>query len=106
AELPRNYRVFKALAGLRSDTPPLFPPRGIPEDVSEAAFEGYYLFVIDPADCDLYRGYNFVTLEEAEQWARFGSKARPDRVQEVRALISTRVYPRLNSAHTQLALAQ
>jgi hypothetical protein len=76
-ELPRNYRVFKTLAGLRSDTPPLFPPRGIPEDVSEAAFEGYYLFVIDPADCDLYRGYNFVTLEEAEQWARSGVKRVP-----------------------------
>jgi hypothetical protein len=71
-DLPRDYRVFKALAGVRGNTPSLFPPRGIPDDVSERTFEGYYQFIIDPAQSDLYRGFDFVTLEEAEKFVRFG----------------------------------
>lgn len=30
----RNYGVFGILAGARSDIPPLFPPRGVPEDAT------------------------------------------------------------------------
>ena len=30
----RNYQVFGILAGARSDIEPLFPPRGLPDDVS------------------------------------------------------------------------
>ena len=33
-ERDRNYDMFGILAGLRSDIEPIFPPRGLPEDIS------------------------------------------------------------------------
>jgi len=89
ASLPRNLAVFGALAGVRSTVPPLYPPRGIPDNVSEESFEEYYLFVINEADAEMYRGYGYVTRDEAPirgrvYWktsglqSRFGYVADPD----------------------------
>ena len=40
--LPRVQYVFAALAGLRSEKPPLIAPRGFPDDASVEAHREYY----------------------------------------------------------------
>jgi hypothetical protein len=40
--LPRDYEVFAALAGVRTDERPFISPRGFPEDASPDAHRGYY----------------------------------------------------------------
>ncbi len=40
--LPRDYAVFAALAGVRTEARPHFPPRGFPEDASADAHTRYY----------------------------------------------------------------
>lgn len=79
AYLPRDYAVFDALAGVRGnrDRPPLFAPRGLPLDISEAAFENFFSFVIDEADVSLWRGYNWVTIDEVSTTDRFPMEIKP-----------------------------
>jgi hypothetical protein len=45
--LPRDYEVFAALAGVRTDELPSITPRGFPEDASSDAYQGYYHRVSD-----------------------------------------------------------
>ena len=45
--LPRDYDVFAALAGVRTDAAPLIPPRGFPSDASWDAHRSYYHRVSD-----------------------------------------------------------
>jgi hypothetical protein len=45
--LPRDYEVFAALAGVRTHEQPLIGPRGFPEDASQEAHQGYYHRVSD-----------------------------------------------------------
>jgi hypothetical protein len=70
--LPRNYLIFAALAGVRNrdEKPPLYEARGLPENLSPATFEGYYQFVIDKKDAELFNGFNHVFIDalgEAEK---------------------------------------
>ena len=46
--ISRDYDLFNALAGVRHDDcrPPLFPPRGLPDDVSWEIFERFAVEVI------------------------------------------------------------
>jgi len=46
-DLPRNYRIYDAIAGGRSGRGFLFPPRGLPYDSSEAVIRGACALVID-----------------------------------------------------------
>lgn len=64
--LPRNYQIFAALAGVRNrdNKPPLYPARGLPKDLSSAAFEGYYSYVIERKDVELWTGFSFVMLDK------------------------------------------
>ncbi|MCO7226977.1 hypothetical protein [Pleionea sp. CnH1-48] len=49
--LPRDYDLFAALSGVRSQSPlPKFPPRGFPSPVSEALFEEYFSNIVEPGD--------------------------------------------------------
>jgi hypothetical protein len=77
--LPRDYEVFRALAGVRcgEGCSPLYPARGLPSDVSECVFEHYYLFVIDEADEPLYRGWDWVSLADAAASEQLPMNAKP-----------------------------
>lgn len=68
--LPRNYRAFAKLAGVRGDAP-VFEPRGIPDgELSYWARDAYYLRISDHANADDWDG--FTTPEKAARWALQG----------------------------------
>jgi hypothetical protein len=90
ANLPRDDAIFRALAGVRraaGNRLPLFPPRGLPRDLSEAAFEHFYRFVIHEADIPLYRGCNYVTLTEAPPGERLPKEAKPSGMTSVHGYV-------------------
>jgi hypothetical protein len=70
--LQRNYQIFAALAGVRNrdNKPPLYPARGLPKDVSSAAFEGYYSYVIDRKDVELWTGFSFSMLDKLRNFEK------------------------------------
>lgn len=81
--VPRDYALFGALAGVRGESVPLYPPRGFPPDASASAKERYYVWVIDPAAEEEWKGEPFMSREEAEQLIARGhsySDAARDRI--------------------------
>jgi hypothetical protein len=58
--LPRHYEVFAALAGVRCEAKPLFPPRGIPSGLGAFGFRACYRQIVCHTDALGYRGSNFV----------------------------------------------
>ncbi len=68
-DLPRDYRVFGAVAGLRGDKAPLFPPRGIPS-ISDAASRAYWFQIVENPQSDRFQSE--VTLAEAERYVLEG----------------------------------
>jgi len=68
--IPRDYRLFAALDGRSA-------PRGLPLDLSSDVFEQYFLFVVDDASASSYRGFEYVTLAEADAMIAAGTAHRP-----------------------------
>jgi hypothetical protein len=72
----RDYRLFSALAGVRSydDPPPLYAPRGIPEDLASGAVDGYTLWIGDPGDntprCDRERAEVWLAKGYSKRWGK------------------------------------
>lgn len=64
--LPGNYPIFAAWAGVRNrdEKPPLYSARGLPQDLSSAAFESYYSYVVDRKDVELWTGFSFVLIDK------------------------------------------
>lgn len=58
--LPRHYELFAALAGVRGELKPLYPPRGIPTGLGVYGFHVCYRQVVCHTDALGYRGSNFV----------------------------------------------
>lgn len=67
----REYALFSLMAGVRSteDAPPVFEPRGLPNDASGDVVAAYTYF-IDPRGS----GPEFCSPEEAEHYLRAGSR--------------------------------
>lgn len=69
--LSRDYALFSALAGVRAyGERPLYPPRGLPEDCSEAV-NGHFFQLTVPDDRvgeDWLRGIDFVEKSFADRW--------------------------------------
>lgn len=65
----RNYEMFGLLAGVRGSKP-LYPPKGIPDDIGWVVQEEYTLWVTDNI-CDC--GERRCTPADAERWVRSGS---------------------------------
>lgn len=68
----RNYRVFGALAGVRSDLPALVEPRGIPDDLSFWTADSYWLGITDKGD----EIEGMCTPDQAEEWVEYGARYR------------------------------
>lgn len=67
----RNYMLFGLLSdGGRGDGPPLFPNKGLPDNLGYDAQRDAFLLINDEhADQE-----NWCTLAEAEMWAKHGGK--------------------------------
>lgn len=63
----RNYRLFGALAGVRTDAIEHVQPRGLPPDIGYVAIEDATLFIGDPAECS-----GCTTRENADRWLAQG----------------------------------
>jgi hypothetical protein len=69
----RAYGMFELLAGVRSynGIKPLYPPRGIPDDIGWSTQDEYTLRVTDAlCDCE-----GVCTLEQADEWVNSGNSA-------------------------------
>src|SRR5688500_20161255 len=75
--IDRDYRLFAALAGVRSAEPPEIPPRGLPTDVSWHVFDHYYLLVQENANALVHRWFNFATPTEAASYVASGKSHAP-----------------------------
>ena len=75
--LPRHYELFAALAGVRGEAKPLFPPRGIPNGLGVFGFSQCYRQIVCHTDALGYRGSNFVLPYEVGKAEVF-----PDSVSE------------------------
>ena len=65
----RDYELFGLLAGVRSDEVPMFPIRGIPDNMAfESRYDYYYYVVENKKDTD----ENYVTRKNAEEWVAAG----------------------------------
>jgi hypothetical protein len=72
--LPRDYSIFGALAGVRNRNgkPPLYEARGLPENLSSATFECYYQYVIDKDQVEIFKGFHFVVIDKLSASERSG----------------------------------
>ena len=71
--VPRAYRLFAALAGIRCDEPPVFPVRGLPAILSDAVADHFYLPVVTPDDEPEWRGTErYVLQADASSWVDEG----------------------------------
>jgi hypothetical protein len=64
----RDYKMFGLLAGVRRGSP-IYPPRGLPENLSFDVKSAFHLFIIDDDGND---GEGFVTRKKAEEWVSQG----------------------------------
>lgn len=76
-QIERDYVLFGLLAGIRSSLPPAIPPRGLPMDLSSEVFEHYYEFIFDEHDAPLYRGFSWVSPQEAAVLLESGKSHAP-----------------------------
>lgn len=70
--LSRDYRLFAALGGIKTDEMPLYIPRGLPKEFSEAVILDYYLPVVDIDEDDLWSNENHVQRQAAIRWVERG----------------------------------
>lgn len=67
--IERNYDLFGAMANVRTGGA-VVPPRGIPDDMAYMADGGWWKYI----------GYDYgLTVEQAEQYQRLGSRILKDR---------------------------
>jgi hypothetical protein len=59
-DLPRHYELFAAMAGVRGGATPLFPPRGIPDNLGACGFSVCYREIVSHIDAPENRQSNFV----------------------------------------------
>lgn len=68
---PRSYRLFSALAGVRTrdDETPLYPARGLPDSISYEVIAKFYQRIVpdDQSQHAWMRGIDFVTESEANE---------------------------------------
>ena len=67
--LPRDYRLFWVLAGVRADDAdpaPPFPPRGLPKDLDSTTADAFSYEISDEAESLEIDGY--CSSQEAASW--------------------------------------
>lgn len=69
----RNYTLFSLLAGVRGSTPPVIPPRGMPEDSGFYSAWANKIYISESAESD-----GFCTPEQAIGYERYGSEIHRD----------------------------
>jgi hypothetical protein len=69
--LPRDYEIFAALAGVRTAERPLIEPRGFPQDASSDAHQGYYHRVSDEEQ-DFDEWWSIERPEDAQNYVDRG----------------------------------
>jgi hypothetical protein len=85
-ELPRNYRLFSLLAGVRYDPQefrgfePVYEPRGLPSGISSTVFEACTYAINDELAALDVDGY--CSREAAERWIANGAATYCDPSQE------------------------
>ncbi len=72
--IPPDYPLFAALAGVRAERGfvPMFPPRGIPEDISYEVADRYFVPVLDSKRAAKWHIGEHVTPEEARRLVQDG----------------------------------
>jgi hypothetical protein len=73
--LPRAYKVFAALAGIRTDERPFISPRGFPDDASRESHKGYYHRVADE-DIEFDGRWFIVKPVHAQRYVELGISHR------------------------------
>lgn len=76
--MSRNYDLFAKLAGVRSTEAPMIPPRGLPFDLSNEVFHKYFHHVLEEAEIQTFRGYDWVTPDEAAAMLAAGNSHCPN----------------------------
>lgn len=104
-DLERDYEMFGALAGVRAKSRPLFPPRGLPSNLSPEVFERYYAFIIEPAEASLWSGFSWVSKSEAESLLQGGDCHGPPAGYKKYNMTSPLGYVSIPGLHTPSWLA-
>lgn len=71
-DINRSYGLFGALAGVRAEEQPRFPPRGLPPRLTWEVAKHFYYAVLAPGEEPEWTGEKYVSQEEAESWVHKG----------------------------------